>query len=74
MGKRGWREEDGVQLPQGAACWFVSLSHGWRFSLFHLHLPSIEGLSHSDAEWLFHIQVVNLGVGSDRFVLLLGPP
>lgn len=52
----------------------VSLSPGAVLSLFHLHLPSVEDLAHRDAEWLSHSQVANLGVGSDRFGLFLGPP
>lgn len=76
MGKRGWRQEDGVQLPQGAACWFVSLPREWRFSLFYLHLPSsVKDLSHNIAEWLFHGQVADRAVGdSDWFVLFWAHP
>lgn len=73
-GEERWRKEDGVQLPQGAACRFVSLPRGWRFSLFHHHLPTVKDFFRSDAEWLFQSQVANLGVVSDRFVLFLGPP
>lgn len=51
MGKRGWSKEDGVQLPQGAACRPDSLADG--VSRFHLHLPSVKGSPHGDAQWLF---------------------
>lgn len=73
-GEERWRQEDGVQLLQGAACRFVSLPLGWRFSLFHHHLPTVKDFFRSDAEWLFQSQVASLGVVLDRFVLFLGPP
>lgn len=58
MGKRGWTEGDGVQLPR-VGCF--TLAGG--VSLFQRHLPSVKDLSHGRAEWLFHGQVADLGLG-----------
>lgn len=73
MGKRGWSKEDGVQLPQGAACRFASVADGVSlFSTFTCPQSRVCLTGMRNGFSVGRAQVS--GVGAERFVAFLGPP